>query len=366
MKLLNRLILVLLGVLFALELAHAETAGDLNTQGRASFIARDGYNLFLGNEGDDDFVVVQNNVTTFSIDGATGAVTFSGTLVPNLPNNTYLTAKNAAGSANIDVLKVDATDDTVLNADTGDTVKLAIAGTSIITIDGTGLIPTTDGNNATSNLGSSVQGFKNIYLSDATRRGSIFVSNGLYVSYPSGQGLFFREASTDRWSIATSTGDFVGYTTNNTLRSSTSDAADNQSINLAGGGTTGSTRGAYIGVFGNEYGSSISGDIDLRTGDVADAEIVIRAINASGQVRFQAGGSTNALTLEADQDALFTQRITSSRTTDLGWSAVNAANQACNTTCTSACVFGMNTGALGNFVGCADATADTCICAGAS
>lgn len=61
-----------------------------------------------------------------------------------------------------------------------------------------------------------------------------------------------------------------------------------------------------------------------------------------------------------------TQQITSSRTTDLGWSAVNVANQACNTTCTSACVFGMNTGALGNFVGCADATADTCICAGAS
>lgn len=59
-------------------------------------------------------------------------------------------------------------------------------------------------------------------------------------------------------------------------------------------------------------------------------------------------------------------QIISSRATDLGWAPVNAPNQACNTTCTNACVFGMNTGALGNFVGCADATADTCICAGAS
>lgn len=53
-------------------------------------------------------------------------------------------------------------------------------------------------------------------------------------------------------------------------------------------------------------------------------------------------------------------------TSDNGWSVQNAANQACNTTCTSACVFGMNTGALGNFVACTDATADTCVCAGAN
>jgi hypothetical protein len=80
------------------------------------------------------------------------------------------------------------------------------------------------------------------------------------------------------------------------------------------------------------------------------------------------GSATPATVLSLDwtKAATFTGTVTSSRTTDLGWSAVNAPNQACNTTCTSACVFGMNTGALGNFVGCADATADTCICAGAS
>lgn len=58
--------------------------------------------------------------------------------------------------------------------------------------------------------------------------------------------------------------------------------------------------------------------------------------------------------------------ITSSRTTDVGWAVVNAANQACNTTCTNACVVGIDTAALGNFLACTDAAADSCLCAGSS
>ncbi len=61
-----------------------------------------------------------------------------------------------------------------------------------------------------------------------------------------------------------------------------------------------------------------------------------------------------------------TSTIRSTATADLGWSIVNAANQACNTTCTNACVFGFNTGALGNLLPCTDATADSCVCAGAN
>lgn len=57
--------------------------------------------------------------------------------------------------------------------------------------------------------------------------------------------------------------------------------------------------------------------------------------------------------------------ITSSRTSDLGWSVVSATNQACNTTCTSACVFGQETTSKA-ILACTDATADTCVCAGSS
>lgn len=52
------------------------------------------------------------------------------------------------------------------------------------------------------------------------------------------------------------------------------------------------------------------------------------------------------------------------RTTDIGWSVVAGANTACNTTCTNACVIGEDTSVLGQFVNCADATADSCLCAG--
>lgn len=60
----------------------------------------------------------------------------------------------------------------------------------------------------------------------------------------------------------------------------------------------------------------------------------------------------------------------SSKTTDAGWAVVAGANTACNTTCTSACVVGFDQGTLGAVVGsivaCTDATADQCLCAGAS
>lgn len=50
-------------------------------------------------------------------------------------------------------------------------------------------------------------------------------------------------------------------------------------------------------------------------------------------------------------------------TGSMGWSIVSAANQACTTTCTSAAVFGFDGTTP---VGPADATADTCLCAGAN
>ena len=71
-------------------------------------------------------------------------------------------------------------------------------------------------------------------------------------------------------------------------------------------------------------------------------------------------------TVNATGAVTLSSTLTSSATGSLGWSVVAAANQACNTTCTSACVFGEDTSVLGSFVDCADATADRCLCAGAS
>lgn len=65
---------------------------------------------------------------------AAKVVTIVNTLASPFPTNTFVTFRNAANSANINVLKIDATDDTVLNADTGDIIKLSVAGTSEVQI----------------------------------------------------------------------------------------------------------------------------------------------------------------------------------------------------------------------------------------
>lgn len=75
------------------------------------------------------------------------------------------------------------------------------------------------------------------------------------------------------------------------------------------------------------------------------------------------------LTLAQDKAATFTGTVTSSRATDLGWSWQSATDQACNTTCTSACAGGINVAAGFDptaFVACTNAAADVCLCAGAS
>ena len=61
----------------ATSYANAEPAGDLNLSGRAALVARDGHDLILGNEGDDDVVFIQNNAESFRIDGATNTPVFS-------------------------------------------------------------------------------------------------------------------------------------------------------------------------------------------------------------------------------------------------------------------------------------------------
>lgn len=83
------------------------------------------------------------------------------------------------------------------------------------------------------------------------------------------------------------------------------------------------------------------------------------------------GSATPASVLKLSQDksALFTGAVTSSSTGSLGWSYVTGTNTACTTTCTSAAVFGVDLAAGASqpvIVGPAAATADACVCAGAS
>jgi len=63
----------------------------------------------------------------------------------------------------------------------------------------------------------------------------------------------------------------------------------------------------------------------------------------------------------------FSGTLIGTGTATLGWVIVAGANTACTTTCVTPCVFGVNNAATeADIVGCADATADECLCAGAS
>ena len=84
------------------------------------------------------------------------------------------------------------------------------------------------------------------------------------------------------------------------------------------------------------------------------------ALQSKDKVFFQTLASATGVTIDPANG-----NITSQGTSDIGWTLVSAANQACNTTCTSACVMGQETTSKA-FLACTDATADICLCAGAS
>lgn len=109
-------------------------------------------------------------------------------------------------------------------------------------------------------------------------------------------------------------------------------------------------------------------EIDLDTSDRTD----VRAANkllaftaANVSISTSVGGSTT-LSLVGSLSMSGTGQLTSAASADIGWSLQSAANQACNATCTSACVFGWDTASGEVAVGCSDATADKCLCAGGS
>lgn len=92
----------------------------------------------------------------------------------------------------------------------------------------------------------------------------------------------------------------------------------------------------------------------------SDSSISNSAVSGSANVQ------CTKLNLTACSQAISNaSTIKSTRTTDIGWSIVAGANTACNTTCTNACVFGFED-TNDTIVGCTDATADKCLCAGSS
>lgn len=185
------------------------------------------------------------------------------------------------------------------------------------------------------------------------------VSGGSNITYNAGTGdtHIFQVAGTTEVTLSDDAIAYAGASTTLTLGSTaggiylnTPDAADTARLFVAAGNAySGSgTRGAFMLLNGNEQGST-PGDLVLGSGT-----------GGSKVIEFRPGGVANTW-LMADSGTLI-----GAGTATIGWVVKAGANTACTTTCTTPCVLGFDTAVSAVPVLCSDATADTCLCAGAS
>lgn len=105
------------------------------------------------------------------------------------------------------------------------------------------------------------------------------------------------------------------------------------------------------------------GGAEVGSGTVVAHMTSSGSLSLSGSLKVD--GNMSGSTLNVNGTTRMGSGLIISRTTNIGWPVVAGADTACNTTCTQACVFGVNTASLvADIVDCADATADECLCAG--
>lgn len=141
------------------------------------------------------------------------------------------------------------------------------------------------------------------------------------------------------------------------LRAGTADADDDATLCVSGSGSC----------TGGAANNARGGFVFLQGADVGGANTGYTEIGGTGRIDFFTGSAgTNALRIADTGNATFSGTVTSASVNTLGWTPVAGANTACTTTCTSACVFGIDSAAPQTWLPCSDATADMCLCAGAS
>lgn len=174
-----------------------------------------------------------------------------------LDNNVYLKGDNVAGSATINLIKLDTSDNTRINSSASDELILQLED------DGDRLV-----------------------------RFSAASDTALVMKY-----------GTDSTPVAAQ---------NLSMTGSTSDAADDAQIMIGGGGAIGSTRGASVDVAGNEH-ATLGGFVRLSAGNVSGAKVQLINNLAGGVIEFKPNGNTLVSTL--DRSGLLTDDDSSAYTT---------------------------------------------------
>ena len=380
----NKLISLILSVFIA-GLAIAEPNGGCNfTSGSPGCVAYTGKGLTLSTQGPQDITFKTNDTARGTINGTTGAWTGLTLAAPTITGTVTIGALAGASPITVSpgsdanrLFSFGASSDTAHTLTWGDgstanqtlfigaaTADAADSGTLALTAGGLdpniarGAYLWLYGNEAP----GSTDGDWYLRSGDvASNGGNGHLSARLAIKFQRNESgyidLWTLDTVTGSWSSdATGGGDIIFNKSGSMLRGGTTDGADNLILAFNAGGADSSARGAGVELRGNE--ASGAGDAYFWAGNVAGGDLFL-----------QAGGSTRLSITNAGATSV-TGTFTSSATSDIGWSFVDATdNQACNTGCTSACVFGIAnaTGtAVTGIVGCADATADSCVCAGSS
>ena len=213
----------------------------------------------------------------FSPPQAKKLVEIVNNLASPFSNNTWMTFRNAANNANINGFKVDGTDDTVINADTGDVIKLQVAGTTEATIDNDSL--TFSGASATVAFGAtsgilSLNGTNELVLTD------------------------------NKLSFASVAGESV------TIATSSVDATDTNTLTVAAASAFGDGRGAAIRMYGNEVATN-GGRVNINAGNVSTAQVNINLEDPSSTFNIIDTTSGTVATVTDAGAATFASSITS-------------------------------------------------------
>jgi len=280
-----------------------------STQARAQSTANDLVGLCLFDGACADYIAA--NV-------AGGAV---------LSNAAFLTGRNQANSANVNLIGIDTGDNTIVNSSASDLLLLRLED-------------------------------------DANRIISFDASADTLIE------VFWGDGGTTA-------------AQNLEIKGSTTDADDDQRLCLTGGGACAdASRGAYIYLEGEQDGGA--GDVAITSVDdvlITGTDDVVIQGQGSGDVITLAGGGTTVdltvadnlvtvasgteLVLTAGDITMTSGALNIAGAANLGLIAENAGDTACDTTCTAGCVAGYDAGTSA-FVACTSALADSCLCAGAA
>ena len=211
--------------------------------------------------------------------------------ISNLPfgsgtydNDVFLQWRNAADDADLDILKLNSSDEVVLQAEEN-TNLIRFNLKPSVPVPARDLVFEYDGStfiNITSSSSIKIDGTTILTLTGGTINKSILELGTNIVANASASGTIRLQGSQNHelvtirkgggqpvWLFNVDSIKYMTFTTTAKILSNTTDANDTRKLSISGGGDSTYTRGAFIDFCGNEFAST-PGDLILTAGDTGD------------------------------------------------------------------------------------------------